>query len=238
MKPEKHQLTLLTEAERDVLAAKDEEAASHRSRGYFAGALIRFGRNKSSVAAAVILALLGLYAVIAPLLSPYTIAHRDALYAGFPPYLAGVPMLDGGIVYESQTPAKLDYLSAIGEETGMDPVVKILGETVTVTTHRGEERRSVSYRLRVNRYFETGIVRRVMQPEEFERIQQFQRERGIQVIYPYVEPSVGGGDAKVWYRVMADGTREAAYLTDKAAEGAPYDSLRIPGDDGSYIYSV
>ena len=85
---------------------------------------------------------------------------------------------------------------------------------------------------------------------EFERIQEWQNETGIQVIYPYVESQDIcdiTDNPNIWYQVSdskgtpvldADGNFIPAYSTNKAIEGAPYDSIRIEGDDGSYIYSA
>ena len=45
--------------------------------GYFKDAMIRFRKNKSSVAAAVIILILMLYALIVPILSNYDVSFRD-----------------------------------------------------------------------------------------------------------------------------------------------------------------
>ena len=50
-----------------------------KARGFFADALLRFSKNKSSVIAAYILLFLILYSILAPLLSPYIMHdHGDA----------------------------------------------------------------------------------------------------------------------------------------------------------------
>ena len=78
--------------------------------------------------------------------------------------------------------------------------------------------------------------------DEFEKIQQFQNETGIQVIYPYVEPDAIQGisdNPNIWYQVSdsrgtavmdENGNFIPAYSTNKAIEGAEYNSLRIEGD--------
>lgn len=116
--------------------------------------------------------------------------------------------------------------------------------------YRGQEKESHSYRLETNKYYETGVVYRVFSYDEFEKIQQFQNETGIQVIYPYVEPEAIQGisdNPNIWYQISdTRGTAVLdennnfipAYSTNKAIEGAEYNSLRVEGDDGSYIYSV
>ncbi len=221
------------------------------SRGYFADALVRFGKNKSSVAAALIISLLIIYAIAAPIVSPYKISDKDSVYVNFPPYAEFmVKLLDGGVSRESQNETQLAYLHAIGKETGMDPVVRIIDEDITVTNFRGEEIKNVTYKVRVNRYFEVGTVIRVITPEEFRRIMEYQNSTGIQVIYPYVKREDTGANvssSNIWYRVsdskgtpVYDGHGELipAYSSDKSLEAMEYKSTRIDGDDGSYIYSV
>ena len=48
--------------------------------GYFKDAMYRFSRNKGSIVGAVVVGLLVLYALVAPLISPYTVSYNDAFY--------------------------------------------------------------------------------------------------------------------------------------------------------------
>ena len=48
---------------------------------YFRDALNRFAKNKASIVATVIIAILVLFAIIGPMLTPYTVAYEDAYYA-------------------------------------------------------------------------------------------------------------------------------------------------------------
>jgi oligopeptide transport system permease protein len=88
-----------------------------------------------------------------------------------------------------------------------------------------------------------------MNYQQFEELQKWQNETGIQVIYPYVESKDIQGitdNPNLWYEVDSkgaavldkDGNFTPVYSTRKEVEGAPYNSLRIEGDDGSYIYSI
>ncbi len=225
-----------------------------KSGGYVADALRRFRKNRSSVAAAYIIAFLILYAVTAPLLSPYTVGHKETVYTNFPPYTEpiaslGIRLLDGGVTYESRSAATLTSLRLIGEETGMDPIIGEPKESFTETVERGEVKKQVSYRVRTNKYYEVGVVSRVISEEEFYDIQRFQNETGIQVIYPYVKSEDIGGitnSPNIWYKVadskgtplLENGEPVPAYSSERASEGAPYDSIRIKGDKGDYIYSI
>ena len=69
-------------------------------RGYFADALLRFRKNKSSVIAAFIIAFLVLFSIFSPIISPYTVFDKDNVYSNCPPYAPtlarlGIGVLDG-----------------------------------------------------------------------------------------------------------------------------------------------
>ena len=56
---------------------RDKELIT-KPRGFFADAMFRFSRNKGSIVAAVIIGILFLYAIIAPLCTPYQVSTNDA----------------------------------------------------------------------------------------------------------------------------------------------------------------
>ena len=224
-------------------------------RSFFADAMLRFRKNKSSVVAAWILLFLILFSLIVPMASPYDIKDRDKLYVNFPAYVPAVAemnlgILDGSKVYASQNEASMNYWRGIAEETGMNPVIKIVDTTTTLVKYRGKMVERYTYTIEANRYFELGCVYRTLSYKQFEELQAWQNETGIQVIYPYVESKDImdiTDNPNLWYEVTdtkgsakldADGNLIPVYSTRKEIEGAPYNSLRIPGDDGSYIYSI
>jgi len=225
-----------------------------KARGFFADALTRFKKNKSSVAAAYILLLLVIFAIVSPWISPNDLDNRDKEYISNPPYVRavadlGLGILDGRTTHASQNEAQCNYWKAIGVETGYQPFLGILDTVETVSRYRGEERISYTYKIATNKYYEKGIVYRVLSYDEFEKIQNWQDETGIQVIYPYVESSAISDitdDPNLWYQVDSRGAAildengdfVPVYSTNSEIEGAPYHSIRIPGDDGSYIYSI
>ena len=47
---------------------------------YFRDALHRFARNKGSILAFCIIVVMVLFAIVTPILSPYTVAYHDAYY--------------------------------------------------------------------------------------------------------------------------------------------------------------
>ncbi len=224
-----------------------------KSRGYLADAMLRFKKNKSSVVAAWIIAFLLLFAIISPIVSPYTINDKDKVYQSYAPYISSIAqkhwgIFDGATTRASQNEKSMTYWRGIAEETGMDPVLKIISYTTTYVMYRGKEKANNSYTIETNKYFETGNVYRVFSYAEFEKIQQWQNEHNIQVIYPYVNPKDISGitdNPNIWYKVDSsgvakldkDGNFVPAYATNQETAGAEYHSIRIPGDDGSYVYS-
>ena len=227
-----------------------------KSRGYFADAFIRFRKNKSSVVAACIIGFLVLYALIVPLVSPYTIEHKNNVYVNFAPYIPSFAerkssIFNGGSSYSSQSEAQLANWHASGTETGRDPVNKITGVKEVEIIKRGKTITETYYSVNINRYYGVGIKYQVLSYEAFNAIQEWQNETGIQVLYPVVNPKDIydiKDNANIWYKVKnakgepeldANGNRIPVYCTDKELAGpVEYNSIRIKGDDGSYIYSL
>ena len=224
-----------------------------KARGYFADAFLRFSKNKSSVVAAWILLFLLLFSFLSPILSPYDIKDTDAVYTNHPSYVPFINDMDIGImngakIRDSQNEASMNYWKGIALETGRDPVLRIVDTVTTEVKYRGQMVTRSTYTIENNQYFETGVVYRTFSYEDFQSIQQWQNETNIQVIYPYVEPkdiSDIDDNPNIWYKVDKkgsavldkDGNFTPVYSTRKAVEGMEYNSIRIEGDDGSYIYS-
>ena len=223
-------------------------------RSFFADAMLRFRKNKSSVFAAYILLFLVIFSIVAPAVSPYKITDKDKLYVNCPSYVPAIAelnlgIMDGAKVYSSQNEASMNYWKGIALETGHDPLISIVDTITTQVKQRGKMVNRYTYTIECNRYFELGVVYRTMSYSQFEELQAWQNETGIQVIYPYVEPKDINDitdNPNIWYECDAkgsavldkDGNFVPVYSTRKEIEGAPYNSLRIEGDDGSYIYSV
>ena len=232
---------------------RDKELQT-KARGFFADAMIRFSKNKSSVIASIILALLILYAIVAPIFSPYDISEKEKLYVNYPPFVPAIAnmkigILDGARTYSSQNDTAMNFWKGIAQETGMDPVIGIVGEHETEVLNRGKWVTRTTYDIEMNTYYVLGIEYMTLTFDEFRRIQEWQNESGIQVIYPYVEASDISGikdNPDLWYKVDskgsamldANGNFIPVYSTRQEVAGpVAYNSLRIPGDDGSYIYS-
>ena len=224
-----------------------------KSRSFFQDAMLRFSKNKSSVIAAWILLFLVLFALVSPLLSPYDLNDRDKLFINFPSYVPAIAeqgwgIMDGSTVHGSQNENAVSFWKGIAQETGLDPVLGVVNTYTTLVKHRGQMVERYTYDLKVNRYFEKGVVYWTLNYQQFEDLQKWQNETGIQVILPWVEYSSINDirdNANLWYECDSkgaaildkDGNFTPVYSTRKEIEGAPYNSLRVAGDDGSYIYS-
>ncbi len=225
-----------------------------KARTFFQDAMLRFSKNKSSVIAAWILLILVLFAIISPIVSPYDVVKdQDQYYKAFPSYVPAISELgwgfmDGSTVMSSQNDNSVNFLKGIAAETGLNPVIGVVASHSYEVKERGKMVTKYTYDLKVNRYFEKGIVYKTLSYSEFEKIQAWQLETGIQVIYPWVESASVNGitdNANLWYKCDSkgaavldkDGNFVPVYSTRADIEGAPYNSTRIEGDDGSYIYS-
>ncbi|MBQ8320412.1 MAG: ABC transporter permease [Clostridia bacterium] len=243
----------------DAKKEEGEEKALEKSKGFFADALERFARNKSSVVAAAILVFLVLFVCLAPLFTPYQMTDKESLYQNkrpINPLFQSLGVWDGGRENEF-TEDNFRYFSAIERETGISPIIKLkkkyektlsVGSTVKVTT---------MYRLRINSYKEVGVVNGFnLSKEEFEAIVNYQNETGRQVLYPLVQTEKlhgfagGEGGGNYWYEIDAkgkpildeNGEWKPLYIsvaTDSPLRGmyAPYQGgKRIPADDGTFVY--
>ena len=225
-----------------------------KARSFFQDAMLRFSKNKSSVIAAWILLFLIIYAIVAPMISPYDITKdQDPLYRSYPAYVPAIAekgwgILDGSTIHENQNERSIKFWRGIAEETGLNPVIKTAGTSTVERMHRGKLVKTTATNLKVNRYYENGVIYKTVSYDEFEKMQAWQDETGIQLIYPWVEYGDICGikdNANLWYQVDekgealldANGNFVPVYSSNKKVEGAPYHSQRIEGDDGSYIYA-
>lgn len=222
-----------------------------KAKSFFADAMTRFRKNKSSVIAAYILLFLVLYAIFAPVISLYDVNDKDAMYVNYPPFvpaLAKYGILNGSRVMDSQNDKAMTMWRAVAEETGLDPIIRLVGTHETTQKSRGKTITRTTYDIEVNMYYAMGIKYRNFNYADYQKLQDWQNETGIQVIFPYVEPEdiSGVSDPNIWYQVDAqsnailddEGNFIPAYSTHADRAGAPYNSIRVPGDDGSYVYST
>jgi len=221
-----------------------------KPRGYFADAMVRFSRNKSSVAAAYIILAIVLYAILVPVFceNNYTKAANDTTYLQYTKLLPKSKLFawagwDGCL---DKTVNEGEYYShvAIATETGMSPIVEVYKDAYLDEANGG-----TFYDIKLNTYTQNGMIYLNLTKEEYEDIQKWQNENKIQVIYPAVDTSTLKtatlkNNANIWYsctnkglpKLDSKGNFVPIYKT-KGNDGG-YDSLRIAGDDGSYRYAL
>ena len=206
---------------------------------YFRDAFNRFCKNKSSVVAAIIICCLVLYAIFVPIFceTSYSLALTDTLYLNYTKLTPrcqlfvdlGVNFWDGCKTL-TLSEANLKYYQAIGQETGTEIIKDI---TSTNVSSEGK----VSYEARIDSYIANGFLYMTLTAEQYENLQNWQDQTGIQVIYPAVSDKTLT-DANIWYQVNkkfvaqldADGNFQDIYRT--SGKDGDYDSLRIDGDPG------
>ena len=230
-----------------------------KARGYFADAMIRFKKNKSSVIAAWIILFLVVFSILSPLISVNKVRFYDDTYKSSPPFIKAIAdmnigIFNGGYKHASQSEDQKKAWEAIGIETGYNPIIRVVGTKTEKEMYRGKWRDVTYYTLENNKYYEKGVVTRAISYEEFQRIQDFQNQTGIQVLYPYVEwndilahidapdteKNLYKKDSNIWYYVKntksapdldKEGNFVPAYSTNQANAGPiAYNSLRIEGD--------
>lgn len=217
---------------------------------YFQGAFRRFSKNKGAVVGGIVIAVLILFAIIAPFFTPFRPAYFDMVYSHVTPKLslfadAGIDFWDGCRVKDTNY---LGYLKdyAIASETGRD-VIKHGEYTVSAD--------GSNYIYRYDTYFGVGFGKyKIISQEEFDDIQRYQNETGKQVLYPIVKlserPTIEKNkyDANIYYvtenpkvnvirpLLDEDGNIIPNYWRHKAGSlsslMAEYNSLRIEGEDG------
>ncbi len=206
---------------------------------YFRDAFNRFCKNKSSVVAAIIILCLILYAVFVPIFceTTYSKALTDTTYLNYTKLAPrnqlcvdlGLNFWDGCST-KSLGEANLVYTKAIGEETGYEIIRAVLSES-------SDSKGKISYECRVDSYIANGFTYMTLSEKDYQAIQAWQNETGVQVIYPAVNDSKVT-DANIWYEANQKGVaqldKNGNLVSNYKTSGMDgnYNSLRIEGDPG------
>ncbi len=221
---------------------------------YFQGAFRRFCKNKGAVVGGIVIAILVLFAIIAPFFTPFQPAYYDTMYMHATPkselfYNSGIDFWDG---YKMKETGYVGYLQdfALASETGRDIIKR--GEY----TKKEDSTGGVVYSYRYDTYGGVGFGKyRLISVEEYEDIQRYQNETGRQVLYPIVSVQVreqmhnkNKEDANIYY--VAEDITKAVVVPKLDENGeiipnywkyekdspsgliAEYNSIRIEGEDG------
>ena len=217
---------------------------------YFQGAFRRFSKNKGAVVGGIVIAILVLFAIIAPLFTPFQPSYFDMTYAYVTPKLnlfanSNINFWDG---CKQKDTNYIGYLKdfALASETGRE-IIKNGEYTVS------EDGSNYSYRY--DTYFGVGFGKyKIISQKEFDDIQRYQNETGRQVLYPVVKladrPTLEKNkyDANIYYKVENPKASILRPKLDKDGNIIPnywkyepenfsglmaeYNSLRIEGEDG------
>ncbi len=220
---------------------------------YFKDAWIRFCHNKASVAAACIIIVLFLFAIFVPMLGKtnYTETRNDTnvvYYSKLLPKIheASNGIWDGTKVEDKINQNRYNTFMAIGLETGKPIIVELLDEY--------EENGKTYYSIRFDSYASMGqnygFEYMTFTLEDYKKIQAYQDENNVQIIYPAVDKTkfIIEGNRKpayVWYQhdkkgnpiVDSKGNYTNIYQTNSSIDDQYTSKMRIAGDDGSYKYA-
>ena len=217
---------------------------------YFQGAFQRFSKNKGAVVGGIVIAVLVLFAILAPFFTPFKPAYYDMVYAYVTPRLSlfadnGIDFWDGSKQKDTNYVGYLKDL-ALATETGREVIKN--GEYEVSEDGSG-------YSYRYDTYYGVGFGKyKTISQEEFDAIQEYQNETGRQVLYPVVKyadrPTLEKNkyDANIYYKVEnpnaatvrpkldSNGNIIPNYWKYEAGETnsliPEYNSLRIEGEDG------
>ena len=187
--------------------------------GYFRDAWRRFKKNKASIVALCIIAFLVLFALIAPLFSPFSMSFSDPIYRNRIPknsVLAHVGIATGEYGRDLNGRG-FEYFEAIGIGAAYDRATDtedntqgIGGEYAAIRRVTGENKNSTS--VRQDAYLEIGFRRLSVTQAEYEDILAYEEETGLTVLYPMIDASkvnqtflTDADDANVWFLMDASG---------------------------------
>ncbi len=227
--------------------------------GYLRDAMNRFCKNKGAIVAAVIIVIMVLFAIIVPFCTQYTVSYFDTYYAFTRPKCSlfeNTNFWDGCKPQETNLKT-FTYYYAMGQETGH---YAVKNQEYTVTP-------AGLYSYRLDTYHMNGVVYKNLSLDEYQALQDYQNETGIQVIYPMVakrnRPTAADydQDANIYFKTTEKGGKTQfeydengnvipvysdypASIMENGVGLDKYDSIRIEGEEGfqkddgqTYYYS-
>ncbi len=191
--------------------------------GYLADAWMRFRKNKASIVALWIIIFIVLYALIVPMVSDYTISDADGVYAKMRPkneFLSSLSLFDG--TYDQKLNDKYYmYMVGIGMATldtdgqggiGWSQALNAPMSPIASLGNAYYEDDKLYRDAAIDSYYAVGFKYLSITTAEYEDIQAWEKESGIQVLYPMVDinskycDSNNQTDANYWYRHAANGS--------------------------------
>ena len=185
-----------------------------RPMSYFKDALHRFAKNKASIAAAVIIGILILFAIIAPMCTPYTVSYEDSKYRYVLPknelfVKMGIHFWDGTTIKEVNK-MTYDQYQAIEDELGREVII---GDVTEKTVVEMKKEKTV-YEFRLDTYEVVGADFLLLTYADYKAIQDYQDETGILVILPVTDEKLrpvaeqDKANPNIWYATtLGDGSK-------------------------------
>ena len=258
MKPNEYQIS----SEKFVFVKNDgklhDKELVTKPVSYLKDAFNRFKRNKASILAAIIIAVLVLFAIIGPWTTNYKVAYNDPYYGYCLPKNklfsdAGIDFWDG-CKTNSYTKQSFLYYYAMGVETGNNAVKRQEYEVVQELLPNGKK--ASRYEIRLDTYNAVGVIFKELPLADYLALQAYQNETGIQIIYPMTDPKkrpespMDKKDANFWFETYAASNgNTTANVTEKngefffnniylAYDGKDlYNSKRVEGEQQLYSYA-
>ena len=197
--------------------------------GYFKDAWIRFRKNKASIVAAIIIIGIVLFSLLMPLFnSRYDSTFLDVYYAKKGPYSPwmseNLGIMNGG-TKRTVSERGLSWLLAAGVgaehtrenlESGKKVTVGDgLDSFYSVVIKHKESGKGLDgkarYSTKVNTYMEVGFLYMTIEQSEYQKILDWEKENGIQILYPiianneYTYVPLDVTNANYWYKTNQKG---------------------------------
>ena len=217
---------------------------------YLQGAFARFSKNKGAVVGGIVIAMLLLFAIIAPFFTPFNPAYYDQQYSYVTPRLeafvgTNIDFWDGCKV------KKTNYLGYMADRaTELETGREVIKHDEYTVSEDGS-----NYTYRYDTYYGYGFGKyKIISQAEYDAIQKYQNETGRQILYPVVKSSdrptleKNKYNANIYYKVENPNASTLRPKLDYEGNIVPnywkyeegdasalipeYNSLRIEGQDG------
>lgn len=203
-----------------------------KSVGYFKDAMNRFCRNKGSVVCGIIILILIVYAILAPIFSPYETNEYDNYYAYALPrnqlcVKLGIKFWDG-CSKRTLNQQGYDYYS------GIPGAITETYDIYETTVDAG--RKTTNYDVRLDSYAKVGYINVLLTQSEYEAALAYEEETGTQLFYPVIDSSqvtaaAYDNDANGWFLTNSKGVAE------RDADGNLQD-IYLRDEDGNEVYFI
>ena len=172
--------------------------------GFFKDAMHRFAKNKGSIVGAIVIGILVLYAIIAPIFSPYSVSYTDTRYSYMLPQIhdnENIDFLDGSKNVDTNFVTFVEHYSK-GLESNINAIKR---QEYTYN----EKTDKYHYRLNSVRAVGTVFIKSITRADYY-AIQRYQDKTGKQIIYPITDPDLRPtsqkniNNANYWYETKKD----------------------------------